>query len=242
MSRLKLRITLNKGQHGIKLQKLENVVEELRKFLASAGEDINLSEPTAWVGVDFRNSSLEFVSEYSHGVGGNELSRFNGALVSLTHGEFPPSFRKSTSDYFFDITEYVDQDEIIHFAVFEEDGSEVPLELSKKTALAARSINVLPFRESLGAVQGRIHSLHKESDQPYFTLRELSTENLIKCFYGPEDYAAIVQALKEKNQVVHVKGKIVTDTRGRSIKHVRVQRIVLAEPFGYEDVEKFLRA
>jgi hypothetical protein len=33
----------------------------------------------------------------------------------------------------------------------------------------------------------------------------------------------------------------VTDTRERCIKHIRVKEIVLAEPYGFEDVEKFLR-
>ena len=37
MSYLRLRITLNKGKRGIPLDKFENLVEEMRKFLSSMG-------------------------------------------------------------------------------------------------------------------------------------------------------------------------------------------------------------
>ena len=47
MSSLRLRITLNKGRRGIALSRLEDLVEELRRFLSSTGDDISLSEPDA---------------------------------------------------------------------------------------------------------------------------------------------------------------------------------------------------
>ena len=242
MANLKLGIELNKGKRGIALDKLEHIVEEMRKFLVSMGDDIELSDPASWVGVDFKNGSLGFVTEYLHPVPPLKLARFNNAIVALAKSEYPQSLRKATANQFFRLASVLDNDETADIAVFNESNAAVPLEISQKTAMLAQMLNVLPFRETLGSLQGKIHSLYKESKpSPYFTLRELSTGNLIKCHYGVDDYPAIVHALEIIDQVLHVRGLIITDTRGRCIDHVRVHQILLAESYGFEDVEKFLR-
>ena len=241
MSQLRLRITLNKGKRGISLDKLEKVVEEMRKFLVSLGDDMELTEPASWVGLDFHNGSLALTSQYQPEVGPVKLERFNSAIVMLAKSEFPPSLRPSTSEHFFEVASFLDVDEIGEIAVFNEDDEPVPLEITPRTATLARFISVLPYRETIGSVQGKIHSLYKESKpHPHFMLRELSTDNLIKCQYEESEYPAIVKALEVKDQVLHVRGRIVTDTRGRSIHHLRVEHILLSDPYGIEDVEKFL--
>ena len=241
MANLKLRIEFNKGKKGVALDKLENVIESMRRFLASLGEDIELIDPTAWIGADFKNGSLEFVSEYPREVDGGKLARFNNALLAMGRSEFPPSIRESTANQFFNLASVLDAEEIANMAVFSETGEEVAFEVSRKTVSNAQSLNLLPFREALGSVQGAIHSLYKESKQPYFVLRELSSRDLIKCHYEPGDYQAIYKALEIPDQIVHVRGMILTDTRKHEIHHVRVKEMILAESFGYEDVEKFLR-
>jgi hypothetical protein len=71
-------------------------------------------------------------------------------------------------------------------------------------------------------------------------LRELSTDNLNRCSYDATEYPAIIRALERKDQVLHVRGQIITDTRERNIDHVHVSDILLAEPYGIEDVDRFL--
>ena len=243
MANLKLQIEVNKGKRGISLDKLEHLVQEMRKFLGSMGEDIDLHEPTAWVGVDFKNGSLGFATEYSYPVAPPKLSKFNDAIMALARSEFPSSIRKTTANQFFQLASVLDQDEIADMAVFDETNTAVPLEISQRTAILARMITVLPFRQALGALQGKIHALYKESKpDPYFQLRELSTGDLIKCVYGAGEYPAIVRALEVPDQVLHVRGLVVTDTRGRCIHHVQVRKILLADSYGYEDVEKFLHS
>jgi hypothetical protein len=242
MSYLKLRITLNKGKRGISLDKLEHIVEELRRFLSSVGDDIDLVEPASWVGVDFKNSSLEFTSEYVLPVDTIKLTRFNGAITTLARSEFPPSLRSSTSEHFFNIASMLDSNENADISVFSEDETPLVFEINRRTATLARFLDVAPFRQTVGAVQGKIHSLYKEAHPPYFMLRELSTENLIKCVYEVEDYPAIIKALENKDQVLHIRGTVVTDTRERNIDHLTVNQIVLADAYGFEDVDKFLRS
>jgi hypothetical protein len=243
MANLRLHVELNKGKRGIALDKLEKVVQEMRRFLESMGDDIELIEPESWVGLDFTNGSLGFASEYSHVVAAPKLARFNDTIVALARSEFPQSIQRSTANKFFQLASVLEQDETADISVFNEGGVPIPMQISQRTAILARMIKVLPFRETIGSIQGKIHSLYKESKpSPYFTLRELSTENLIKCLYEAEVYPDIIRALSEIDQVIHVRGRIMADTRGHSIHHVNVSQILLADPYGFADVEKFLGA
>jgi hypothetical protein len=236
-----LRICFNKGREGVPLDKLEKIIDEMRRFLASASEDIELVEPNGWTGTEFKSGSIEFTSVYSNVVEPPKLSRFNDAMLALGRSEFPPSLDESTANQFFELASLLDAEEKADMAVFADDGSAISFDVSRATALAAQSLEILPFREALGAIQGTIHSLHNGSKPPYFTLRELSTRHLVNCFYRPEDYPGVIKALHAEGQVVHVKGTIITDTRRREIKHIRVKELILSEPYGYEDVERFLK-
>lgn len=242
MANLRLKIELNKGKRGISLSKLEKVVQEMRRFLESMADDIELAEPDSWVGVDFTNGSLAFSTEYVHDVPAPKLDRFNGAIVSLVNSEYPQSLQRSTSNKFFDLARNLDQGETAEICVFDQVRAAISMRITYETYEVARRIKVLPFRETIGSIQGKIHSLYKESKPPHFQLRELATENLIKCLYEPNVYPEIILALSADDQVIHVRGVITTDTRGHSIHHVKVRDITLAPSYGYEDVEKFLGA
>jgi hypothetical protein len=243
VANLRLQIELNKGKRGISLDKLEKVVQEMRKFLESMADDIELVDPESWVGVDFTNGSLGFAGEYPHEVAAPKLTRFNETIVALANSEFPQSIQRSTANKFFELAAVLERGEIAEILVFNERHDPIPMQISYDTYEVARRIKVLPYRETIGSVQGKIHSLYKESKpRPYFTLRELSTENLIRCVYETDVYPDIIRALSEIDQVIHVRGTIVTDTRGHSIHHVNTNQIKLANPYGYDDVEKFLKA
>jgi hypothetical protein len=242
MSRLRLRVHFNKGREGIALDKLERIVEEMRKFLASVSNDIELLEPNGWLGTQFKTGSLEFISTYSHDVDNLKLDRFNNAIVALGRSEFPPSLDESTANQFFDLATLLDAEEKADMAVFSDNDLPISFEVSRDTATKAQSWEILPFREALGAIQGTIHSLHNGSKPPYFTLRELSTRHLVRCLYRPEDYPTLLEALQHsEQQVIHVRGTVTTNTRRREIYEVKVKQLILAETYGYEDVERFLK-
>ncbi len=243
VAQIKLQIEVNKGKKGIPLAKLESLIEDMRRFLASVGEDIELVEPTDWIALDFKNGSLGFISEYPYDAAVKKLNDFNGAIIALARSEFPPSIRKSTANAFFDIADRLEQGEAAGFVVFDKDGKALPAEITKETATQARLITVLPYRRSQGAVQGKIHSLYKESKpHPFFHLRELSTGHLIKCVYQASDYPDIVKALTLEDQVIHVRGTVVYHTRNRDIDHVDVQQIKRVDSYDFENVEKFLHS
>jgi len=241
MSRLRLQIHFNKGREGIALDRLEHIVEEMRKFLASVSDDLELLEPNGWVATDFKTGSLQLTNAYPYDVGSGKLTRFNDSIIALAKSEFPPSLDESTANQFFDLATLLDSEEKADMAVFSDDGTPISFEVSRETTTKARSLEILPFRVALGAIQGTIHSLHNGSKPPYFTLRELSTRHLVKCLYRAEDYPDLLEALHHGERVIHVRGKVVTNTRRREIFEIRVNQITIAEPYGYEDVEKFLK-
>jgi hypothetical protein len=240
MRTLRLRVKLNKGRRGVNLDKLEKFVAEMRKFLVQISEDLGVPDPKQWVGVDFENSSLSYTNESVIPVSPDEAGRFNESIIALGKSEFPPFIDEATANQFFKITSMFEPNDTADIAVFDEQDNPIWLEISEKTAVLAKKRQLLPFRVAQGAIQGTIHNIFVEAEKPYFTLRELSSQKLVKCIYKEQDYAAVIETLKNKGQVLHVRGAVVTDTQKRNIDHITVSRIIPAEPYGYADVEKFL--
>lgn len=241
MSHLRLRIKLNKGKRGIPLQKLERIVSETRKFLIATAQDLDIMSPDNWVGVDFRNGSLLYTNESAALVGPPQVQHFNQSLTLLSKGQLAPRLHPATVDRFFGIFEALEPREELDFGIYP-DGSDRPkwLKITREIALLPTARTELAVRESIGALQGTVHTWFRLSDPPYFTLRVLSTQELVKCFYDDSDYEAVLEAVKERNLVVHVHGIIFTETAARCIEHVVADRIVPAEPFTFDDLEKFL--
>jgi hypothetical protein len=237
---LRLRVRLNKGRRGIPLDKLEKFVAEMRKFLIQIGDDLTVPDPKQWVAVDFENSSLAFTNENTLPVPTEKANLFNESVLALSRSEFPPFIQDSTANQFFKLTSYLDANDTADIAVFDEQGHPLWVEISERTAVLAHKHNLLPFRVAQGAIQGVIHNVFVEAEKPYFTLRELSSQKLVKCFYGEDDYAAVWETLKRPGQILHVRGAVVTDTQKRNIDHITLSNIIPAEPYSYADVEKFL--
>jgi hypothetical protein len=240
MQNLRLRVKLNKGRRGVPLDKLEKFVAEMRKFLAQIGDDLAIPDSKEWVGVDFENSSLAFTNENLLPVSPEKAGRFNESVLALSRSEFPPFIQQSTANQFFRMASYFGPNDTADIAVFDERDTPLWVEISAKTAVLARQQNILPYRVAQGAIQGIIHNVFVEAEKPYFTLRELSSQKLVKCFYGQDDYAAVWETLKSPGQIVHVRGTIVTETQKRNIDHITVSNIIPAEPYSYADVERFL--
>ena len=240
MQNIRLRVKLNKGRRGIPLDRLEKFVAEMRKFLGQIGDDLNIPEPKKWVGVEFENSSMAFTTESLLPVDTGKASRFNDSILALGRSEFPPFIQESTAAQFFKITSVLDRNDSADLAIYDAQNNPIWFEVSEKTGIIARSVQLKPFRVTQGAIQGVIHNIFMEVERPYFTLRELSSQNLVKCYYGQRDYAAVWENAKNMGQILHVRGTVVTDTQKRNIDHITVSNIIPAEPYEYADLEKFL--
>jgi hypothetical protein len=74
-----------------------------------------------------------------------------------------------------------------------------------------------------GEIQGLVHSFFAEAKKPYLVMRELSTRDLIKCYFTPEMYEKAVETLGEREGVVFVEGMLSENTASKSIESIRVR-------------------
>lgn len=239
MSRLKLRIKLNKGQRGVPLAKLESFIGGLRRFLAAASRDLDIPNSEGWAGVEFRNGSVEWTNESPLEVPPPVIGIFNTTITQLSKGQISPYIEPGTNANWAEVFQELDPREQVGIAIYPPDKSRAKwLKITREIAMRTAARPGLHVRESIGAIQGTVHTWYRESEPPYFTLRESSSRALIKCFYRQGDYGAVVQAVESEYQVIHVHGKIFTDTVLQCVREISTDRIIPSEPFSFSDFEK----
>ena len=83
-----------------------------------------------------------------------------------------------------------------------------------------------------------MHSLYKESEPPYFDVRELSSQQIVKCIYRPENYLQVVELLKSKDAVVLISGTIKARRIDRKIEEIRVEKMRSTEPLSDDEFSR----
>ena len=132
MARLRVRLELNRRTAGVPLDKLVSVVEETRKFFHLLAEDVHIdAERGEWLASDFDTESLNFTAEYSGAVTAEQVHAFGAAFAGAT------SLRRATIAQFTRIADFLGEDELVGFGLFQSDGETEPSEwrcLSKRDA------------------------------------------------------------------------------------------------------------
>ncbi len=133
MTRLRIRIELNRGGVGVPLHKLASVVDEAQKFFYLLTEDVQIDQTKGeWLGFDFGNESLNFTAEFVGPVTAEQVAAFHAAFDGTT------SLRRATISQFARITDAIEQDELIGFGLYLSDEGNEPTEwrcLSRRDAL-----------------------------------------------------------------------------------------------------------
>jgi len=133
MSRLRVRVELNRGGVGVPLHKLASVVHEAQRFFDMLAEDVHIAtEGGEWLGFDFDNESLNFTAEFVGHVSQEQIQAFYAAFDGTT------SLRRATIGQFTQITEALSEDELIGFGLYQSDHEAEPAEwrcLSRRDAL-----------------------------------------------------------------------------------------------------------
>jgi TonB family protein len=132
MARLRVRLELNRRSAGVPLDKLASVVEETRKFFHLLAEDVHIdAEHSEWVASDFDPEALNFTAEYSGAVTVEQVRAFGAAFAGAT------SLRRATIAQFTRIADFLGEDELVGFGLYQSDGEGEPSEwrcLSKRDA------------------------------------------------------------------------------------------------------------
>jgi hypothetical protein len=133
MARLRVRIELNRRMAGVPLDKMASVIEETRKFFFLLAEDVHIeSERGEWLASDFDAESLNFTAEYGGPVSPEQVQAFGAAFSGAT------SLRRVTIAQFTRIADFLGEDELVGFGLFQSDQEPEPTEwrcLSKRDAM-----------------------------------------------------------------------------------------------------------
>jgi TonB family protein len=133
MPRLRVRIELNRRMAGVPLAKMASVVEETHKFFHLLSEDVQIeAERGEWLASDFDAESLNFTAEYGGPVSAEQVRAFGAAFSGAT------SLRRATIAQFTRIAEFLGEDELVGFGLFQSDQETEPTEwrcLSKRDAM-----------------------------------------------------------------------------------------------------------
>ena len=161
MARLRVRLELNRRSAGVPLDKLASVVEETRKFFHLLAEDVHIDGEHEWVASDFDPESLNFTAEYSGAVTAEQVRAFGAAFAGAT------SLRRATIAQFTRIADFLGEDELVGFGLYQADAETEPSEwrcLSKRDAqrfgqeiqLLAQAAGDSQPETSLPAVNGSV--------------------------------------------------------------------------------------
>ena len=133
MSRLRIRVELNRGGVGVPLHKLASVVHESECFFQMLAEDVHIQkERGEWLAFDFDHESLNFTAEFVGPVTADQVGAFANAFGGST------SLRRATIAQFTRIADAIGEDELIGFGLYHSDQEMEPGEwrcLSRRDAL-----------------------------------------------------------------------------------------------------------
>jgi hypothetical protein len=152
----------------------------------------------------------------------------------------PTGLRTETVLQFARLAELIEPGDSARLGLFDS-GTESPemwRPLSKSNGVAIRE-HIENRVVYLGMIQGVIHSLFKEAEPPYFYVREISSDSLVRCTFPASHYSQFIPLLQNKRAIVFVSGHITARRADRKIEHIRIERMEPAPELSDAEFDKF---
>lgn len=248
MARLRIRFELQRPQKGIQLPKLIELARETQRFLRAVADDTGLGKSEGqWVAVDFYNQGLGFDTEFqTSDLDEHQVKTYVHAVDEITSLglDFSGRMRHIKADtlmHFAKVARIAGDGETVRIGLYNGKAEPIWKPLSKPVAAAILD-GLQQWATYRGMIQGIIHSLYKEAEPPYFDIRNLSSRDLVKCYYTPALYEDVVASLERKDAVVIVSGQITSRRVDRAIREIKAERIEAVDPFTREDLTRFFGA
>lgn len=245
MTRIRLKIELNPGGVGVRLDKLAKISTEVEKFVRLLAVDAGVSPALGdFVAKDFYEGSFGSVVEYVNNVDPAAATKFNNGLRFFSdfkdahqyiNGEYSPA----TVRQFIELGTVLDTDEVVRLGIVDADATVDKAEWKSVTKITTLNVDAAFNQEYRydGGLQGRLGTWYKDSS--YFNLRELASAELVKCFYSAGMYDQIYRLYEDKDAVVNLSGHIVADRATGRIKEVRVSWAKSYAPLSDAEFNKF---
>jgi hypothetical protein len=247
VARIKIRFVINKGRHGAPMGKFGKISEQAEKFLKSLAADCEIQTyPGEWLAINFGNGSVEFDAEFQGDVNLGAAQIFTRSLEFLA--DFDPeseglnlAIKPATALEYARIGSLIDPDEEIGVGIYSPDAPHRPPRLRSITYRGAAALKreIETPVTSYGSVQGILHAWFKEAREPYFQLRELSTDALVRVHYHPALYPDVAKAVQERTTMLMVSGNTLFDRATRLATELKADRIELMKMLSTAEFEEF---
>jgi hypothetical protein len=239
----KIRVTLGRGKQGILLEKLGKIAEDTVKFLQDLGQDLGIPSPEQWIADNF-SSAHSVVFDLSPKADSDLWKRGLRSVMARDFSDDVMNVRISqrTRQEYVAIANNVDPDETIQFALLDgaPEAAEVyELDRSAITQFASEKPDRYRYP---GEIQGIVHSFVKEVKRPKLVMRELSTRQLVDCYFTKDMYQGAVELLHDENAVISVEGIVVEDSSTGLVTEMEVTEFTPAPNFDLQSFERMIGA
>jgi hypothetical protein len=243
MTRIRLKIEINPGGDGVRLDKLAKVSEEIEKFLRALAKDIGASPQIGdFVARDFSDGSFHSTIEYVHNVEPVDATKFNDGLRFFSdfkeNQHITGAFAPDTIRQFIEIGDALDADEVIKLGVIAPDGTAEDAEWKSISKITTLNVDQAFNQDYVydGAIQGKLGTWYKDSN--YFNLRDRSTRELVKCYYGDGMYDEIYRLFEDKDAVVNVVGRVKSKRSTGKIEEIRINWVKTYPPLTDKEFDR----
>ncbi len=225
------------------MSKLAELSKETQKLFRMVADDVGIdADAGQWVAVDFYNQGIGFDAEFQVAeVDHQQAASYNRLIGQISEADAnwrSSAVKPETLVQTARVAQLATSGETVRLGIIEESAPIQWRPLAKDRAAA-----ILDYFESWveyrGMLQGIIHSLHKESAPPYFSLRDLASRALVRCVYEQKDYAQVYRSLERKDAVVLVSGWMKAKRIDRSVDYMRVERIEPTKPVNADKLREF---
>jgi hypothetical protein len=246
MPQFKMRVTLFKGQESIELSRLSSLPEELAKLFKSIGDDAGvLPMQNQWRASKFSDGSLGFEVATHEGLTQKSAAVCRRIATSVLAGKPQAAHAAGATEKTFlqyaQVAKKIHPGESVALSILPAKGGKRAAKPYLVTSEVVERLTeaVRPFIEYHGTVLGVIHAFYKEAERPHFDLRDISRDNIVKCFFARDLYNDVVGALAPRERRVHVSGTVRANRLSKTIDSISVERLMLVDPLSEEDFEKF---
>lgn len=249
MAKLRIRFKLNPGREGVPLGKLSTQSGNIEKFLRSIATDLQADDSkNGWIADHFKPGSLEETISLSADVTQEAVEQFHEVVSYLLRfglrKEMPPSYLSiATIEAYADMRQSLDADEQLGIGLFSPtNGRAKPFVLVDRVQLEAVGKSIETEARFVGAVMGRTHEWNKGAEKPYILIRELHTQELIKCSYSDSDYSKVANLFKDKTAIVIIEGTLSFNLITSKTEVLLATGFDFAPDCSPEDFDKFFGA
>jgi hypothetical protein len=239
----KIRVTVGRGKRGILLEKLGKIARDTVIFLQDLGHDLGIPAAEQWIADNF-SSAHSVIFDLSPQADSDLWKRGLKSVMARDFSDDVMRIRISplTRQHYVEIANDLEADEKIEFALL--DGvTERPeiYELDRSVITAFESEKPAKYHYP-GEIQGIVHSFVKEAKRPKLVMRELSTKQLVDCYFTKDMYQGAVALLHDEDAVISVEGIVTEDSSTGLVTEMDVTEFTPAPTFDLQAFNRLIGA